>query len=402
MGESASTYLERISLTNFRNFIQLELVLPMSTVLLVGDNAQGKTNFLEAIYYLATTRSPRAGSERELINWGVQEEELPFARLEGVIHRGEERHRVEMTIAPAGGGRGGSYRRRIQLDGRALRALDFLGTFNVVLFLPEELSLVGGSPRLRRRYLDATICGLDAAYCRALLRYRRILAHRNRLLRRLRDGRTDPGQLPFWDQKLSQEGVQITLGRERAIRKLNQFLGLVHPRLAGSGVEMSLSYECSVTAGDREGHQMALGGEGEWETGRLEELYHKRLEEERPRELELGATRVGPHRDDFRFSELGIDLGIYGSRGQQRRAVVSMKLAEVELVRQRAGYEPILLLDDVMSELDPEHRGFLAAALQAPGQAIITTTDTGVFPPAFLEQATLLRIENAQIGRLSL
>jgi len=397
MEERSHIYLGWLSLTNFRNFIKLELALPPGLVLLVGDNAQGKTNLLEAIYYLATTRSPQAGSEGELINWGVQRSELPFARLEGEIQRGRQAHRVEITIAPVGREEGERYRKRIRLDGRAVRALDFLGLFNVVLFLPEDLALVGGPPGLRRRYLDATICQLDTGYLRALQHYNRVLAHRNRLLRRLRERQDDPAQLEFWDQKLSQEGTKVAIGRDRAIRDLNEFLAAIHPQLAGPGMELRLTYECNVVVGRKQGRQMTLAGAEEWGAEELAELYWKRLGEERPRELELGATVVGPHRDDFHFLEDRIDLRTYGSRAQQRRAVVSLKLAEVELVRRRAGYEPILLLDDVMSELDPRHKLLLAAALKAPGQAIVTTTDLGIFPPALLEQGALLRVENGQI-----
>lgn len=385
MEEKRYTQLEELSLTNFRNFVQLAVSFPPGLVLLVGDNAQGKSNLLEAIYYLATTRSPRTTNEEELVNWEAQRANPPFARLEGKVQRGGERHRVEIAIAREVGA--GSYRKRIKLDGRAMRGLDFLGRFNVVLFLPEDLALAGGAPVLRRRYLDATLCQLDGTYCRALGQYNRILAHRNRLLRRLRERGGDVSQLDFWDEKLSREGAVIVLARGQLFLELNDILRELHPQLAGPGVELRLAYDCALLDGRKA------------EDAPLEGRFRERLREERQRELEMGATALGPHRDDFSFREGGIDLRRYGSRAQERRAVVSLKLAEMGLMCRRTGHRPILLLDDVMSELDPQNKRYLSEALRQPGQAIITATDLATFSPSFSENALVLSLERGRIER---
>lgn len=378
--------LTHLTLHNFRNFVRLDLDLSPGVTILQGDNAQGKTNLLEAIYYLATTRSPHAGAERELVNWLAGEQEpLPYARLVGRVERGTAELTIEITLTqqPNSGER---YRKQMRLNGVNKRAMDLLGQLNVVLFLPDDIALVFGSPGRRRRYLDATLCQIDPAYCRALSRYNRVVTQRNALLRDLRERGGDPGQLAFWDRRLVEHGAYLVFRRGEAIEALDRLAHLVHSDLTDGAERLHLSYQPSVE-GLTEGDVAAVG-----------EAFHTQLTALRQREVAAGMTLVGPHRDEVRFMIDDVDAGVYGSRGQQRTAALALKLAEVDLMRQETGERPVLLLDDVLSELDPHRRRFLIRCLNdGPQQALITTADLNAIPAAFLRRC---RLWHVKMGRL--
>jgi DNA replication and repair protein RecF len=379
--------LTRLSLHNFRNYVRLDLDLPPGVSLLQGDNAQGKTNLLESIYYLATSRSPHAGSDRELVNWlAVEQEPLPYARLVGQVKKagGESTIEITLTQQPNNGAR---YRKQIRLNGVARRAMDLLGQLNVVLFLPEDIALVSGPPSGRRRYLDAALCQIDPAYCRSLSRYNQIVTQRNALLRDLRERGGDSAQLAFWDERLVDNGAHLVARRWDALLALGGLAHDVHGRLTGAAEQLRLSYEPSVEM------------DGPADKDGVGEAFRTQLQVLRRREIAAGMTLVGPHRDEVRFLINGVDCGVYGSRGQQRTAALSLKLAEVSLMRRETGEQPVLLLDDVLSELDEHRRRFLLHTLEnGAEQAVITTTDLHTLPEAFLQGAQLWKVE---LGRLS-
>jgi DNA replication and repair protein RecF len=382
--------LTHLSLHNFRNYVRLDLDLPVGVSLLQGDNAQGKTNLLEAVYYLATSRSPHAGSDRELVNWlAVEQEPLPYARLVGQVAKAGSESTIEITLTqqPNNGAR---YRKQIRLNGVARRAMDLLGQLNVVLFLPEDIALVSGSPSGRRRYLDAALCQIDPVYCRSLSRYNQIVTQRNALLRDLRERGGDSAQLAFWDQRLVDNGAHLVARRWDALLALDGLAHDLHGHLTGAAEQLRLSYEPSV---EMDGPADKDGAAGAFRT-QLQALRH--------REIAAGMTLIGPHRDEVRFLINGIDCGVYGSRGQQRTAALSLKLAEVSLMRHETGEQPVLLLDDVLSELDEHRRRFLLHTLEnGAEQAIITTTDLHTLPEAFLQSAQLWGVEMGRLRSLT-
>ena len=395
-------HLKHLSLTHYRNYARLEQAFPRQTILVQGDNAQGKTNLLEAIYYLATTRSPLVGSDRYLINWDSEVEPLPFARLAGEVERRDGSRRVEITLVrerstPASPDEGRLVR-RFRLNGVDKRAVDLLGQLNVVLFLPQDIDLVLGAPALRRRYLDVTLCQVDALYCRHLQRYNRALLQRNHLLRRLREHRDDPAQLGYWDEQLSRWGALVMQRRARAVRALEAAAAQVQPELTGGAEQLALRYEASVQV---PADQLALppGAGPDEPAGPLAEAFLAALRQARPRDIGSGVTTVGPHRDDLRFLANGVDMGILGSRGQQRTIALALKRAEMRFMAQETGEMPILLLDDVMSELDRARGRYLLRSLDCGGQVIITATDLSPYPQEFLAQAVLWQVRQGVISQ---
>jgi DNA replication and repair protein RecF len=375
-------HLTHLALHNFRNYVRLDLDLPPGVTVLLGDNAQGKTNLLEAIYYLATSRSPRAGADRELVNWlAAEQEPLPYARLVGRVVRAASEVAVEITLTQQGDN-GTRYRKQIRLNGVAKRAMDLLGQLTVVLFVPEDIALVFGSPSRRRRYLDAMLCQIDPFYCRTLSHYNRIVTQRNALLRDLRERGGEPAQLAFWDERLVEHGAYLVARRREALSTLDRLAGTVHNQLTNGAERLHLRYEPSVELDEQEGAD---------EIGKAFQAQARAL---RRREIAAGVTLVGPHRDEVRFVINDVDAGVYGSRGQQRTAALALRLAEVDLMRRETGERPVLLLDDVLSELDAHRRSFLLHTLDdGPRQAIITTTDLHVLPDAFLQRCQLWRVE---------
>jgi DNA replication and repair protein RecF len=383
--------LIHLSLHNFRNYVRLDLDLPPGVSLFLGDNAQGKTNLLEAIYYLATTRSPYAGAERELVNWlAAENEPLPYARLVGRVARGDGELSLEITLTQQQND-GARYRKQMRLNGVAKRAMDLLGQLNVVLFLPDDIALIAGSPGGRRRYLDAALCQIDAAYCRTLSRYNQIVTQRNALLRDLRERGGDPAQLAFWDGRLVEHGAFLVARRQAALLSLDDLAPAIHAELTDGGERLRLRYEPSV--------EIEPGEAGNGQDA-VEDAFRAQLQAQRRREIAAGMTLVGPHRDEVRFLIDGVDAGVYGSRGQQRTAALSLKLAEVDLMRQQTGHHPLLLLDDVLSELDAHRRRYLLnwlVSADGPQQALVTMTDLHLLPATFLHRCHLWQV---QMGRL--
>ncbi len=412
-------FLHHLSLANFRNYLQLELELPGPVVLFQGDNGQGKSNLLEAIYFLATTRPLRAGSDRELVHWRAMEEPIPFARVAGAVRRNSGDLKVEVVIRAdraerqgavlaEGGVAPGALSKRIKVNGVVKRALDLIGLINVVTFSPQDLELIAGAPALRRRFLDIANCQVDPRYCRALQQYNRVLVQRNHLLKDIREGRQPPETLEFWSEELAKSGSYLLARRLGTVATLNRRIDSYHHRLTGTGKRLRMSYRSSVEeAAARDGppgpHPDPLP-RGEGETTEVEqqvELFREALRRYRRRETLQGMSLVGPHRDDLLFLADGIDVNVYGSRGEQRAVALALKLSEVEFMQAATGERPILLLDDVMSELDPARRRLLLETIDNSGQTLITATDLGSFSPEFLARAALFHIEQGAVTRMT-
>ena len=407
--------LTHLTLTNFRNYAHLELDLAPGITLIQGGNACGKTSLLEAIFYLATARSAHAGAERELIRWGASDEPIPFAHVEAeLVKRNDTRTQLEIVLVQqAEEKKNGDEERkansrvtkRIKVNGVGKRATDLLGEMNAVLFLPEDLDLVFGSPSDRRRYLDTTLAQIDSRYGRALSKYNQVVEQRNSLLREFRERAYSPNELAIWDRQLVEEGTYIVVRRAETIDRYNVIVADIHARLTDQREILRLAYQPSVDLAA----PLPSNDVKEQRISQISQRFVQQLDTLRPRELGAATTLVGPHRDDVRFlitrnpstvaqgDAAAMDATTYASRGQGRTIALSLKLAEVALMRAETSEDPVLLLDDVMSELDTERRTALARVVIDSPQAIITTTDLSEFSSEFLERAHVLSMCEGQV-----
>jgi len=380
--------LKRLRLRNFRTYASLDLRLSAGVTLLHGPNGAGKTNVLEAVFVLATTKSFRTRTDRELIAW-ESEEQLGqrYARLEGDAEAKGGAVRVEMAIAeqPARVAGETSVRKQFKLNGSPKRAGDVVGEIKAVLFSPDDVALVTGSPSLRRRYMDLMLCQIDHRYLRLLQEYGRILTQRNSLLQRLR-GRPDPATLlEFWDDKLASFGVEIMTTRKAMLRVLNDFAREAYTDLSGLSEELSIVYRPSL----EEAAGTADAG--------LADLFGRRIAQLQTKEIYQGMTLCGPHRDDLQFLINGMDAQYFGSRGQQRTVALSLRLSELRYMTNRTGEQPILLLDEAMAELDDDRRRLLLRLMDTHPQVLVTTSNVAAFPQEFRESATQLHVESGKI-----
>jgi DNA replication and repair protein RecF len=400
-------YLRHLSLTNFRLYSRLEVDLPSQAILLYGDNAQGKTSLLEAIYVLATSRSAHTTSDRQLINWLASDEGLtPHARLAADVVRADRALHIDMVLMlePAKTEDGWRFRKQIKVNGAVVRATDLIGQIAVVMFLPDDVEIVSGSPAQRRRYLDNALAQVDVDYARALELYGEVLSQRNALLRQLAETGGDPDQIFYWDEQLASAGTTITLKRQSMIAELEVLADRLHRDLTHERHTLRLRYQPAFNADLPTAHvyQPSLNldlptqsPEATFEQARKSFL--KQLTAKRNEELARGTTLVGPHRDELRFIADEIDLGIYGSRGQQRTAILALKLAETHWMRAKINDWPILLLDEVMAELDAKRRGFLLNQINGANQAILTSTDPEMFTAEFRSQAKMVKVIRGRI-----
>ncbi len=375
--------LQHLSLTNFRSYARLEMDFPKRVTVLQGDNAQGKTNLIEAIIYLSTTRSILAGSEKELVNWIALSDPMPYARAVGRALGSDGEVEVAVTLVPGNGN--GIFRKQVRLNGVPRRAMDVVGKIPTVSFLPQDVDLVRGAPVERRRFMDVALCQLDHWYCRAVSRYNKVLSQRNALLRTLREEGGDPDQLFSWDKWLTEEGSLIVSQRRSLLSALNELVWERHHLVTGGTERLQLEYV------------PGLDLTGAMTRDEVKEFFHEQLAVNRDREIAAGMTLFGPHRDNFLFLVAERDLRVFGSRGQQRTAALSLRLAQVAFMTNALGASPVLLLDDVMSELDFTRREALLHVIDEVEQVIITTTDWADLSPEFLEGADCYRVVEGRV-----
>lgn len=402
-------YLSHLSLTNFRNYSRLDVDVPRGSLLLVGDNAQGKTSLLEAVYYLATFVSFHASNERQLINFLAANEPLAVARIVADFqYSGENRaagsRRLEVRIIQENNGLNGSprLRKEVLLDGVKRKLGEAIGSFNAVLFLPHMLRVVEGAPEERRRYLNLTMAQVYPQFAQVLSEYNRTLTQRNALLKQLAERGGDLQQLNYWDERLSDLGAQIIYFRIQALRDLEQLAVRLHADLTRDQEVLRLNYQPAFDPVPGRPMQYALPMDTPLDRSgipleKIRQGFRDCLERLHAEEMARGVTTIGPHRDELRFLGNGIDLGTYGSRGQARTAMLSLKLAEVAWMRAKTGQWPVLLLDEVLAELDPLRRTDLLQRLAESEQALLTTTDLDVFSPDFVKQAKLWRIHSGRL-----
>ncbi|MCB8927311.1 MAG: DNA replication/repair protein RecF [Ardenticatenaceae bacterium] len=407
-------HITHLSLTNFRNYGRLELTLPKGPILIYGNNAQGKTNLLEAIYYLATTRSPHADNDAQLLNWNAAQaaEPVVVGRLVASVETLKQTHSLEMRLiqeqkSAVSQYRNFSFRRQALLDRRKVRLMDLLGAMRVVLFLPEDVQLLTGSPANRRRYMDITLCQIDPVYCRTLSNYNKVLEQRNATLRQMAEGSPVRDVLPIYTDKLVSLGSTIFLRRAEFLANISRETQRIHYESLTAGRESikllylpRLSVKKSKLAARGEQDPATLAEWLETHQGQSElvsERFAKLLQESLATDIARGATTVGPHRDDWSFQLNGRSLGSFGSRGQQRTAILALKMGEINWMEAATGERPILLLDEVVAELDENRRGALLSCVTETTQAILTATDPGMFTEPFLQQATRMHVENGRV-----
>lgn len=346
MGYNDSMNVTRMVLSDFRNYTRQVADFQPSLNVIEGLNTAGKTNLVEAVYLCGVGRSPRTSRDREMIRMGAEE-----AHVTLFLDKKHRSHRVDVHLLPNG--------KKIAVDGVSVSKMgDLMGVVNVVFFAPDELKIVKADPQERRRFINISLCQQSKPYYAALSRYNRILDNRNALLKEAQSVADLERTLPDWNMQLAEEGAKIILARREFLSALQEIVDPIHRSIAGENCDLRLSYNRKNV----EDYQSIFGSL----LSDLENNYQK--------ELSLRYTYSGPHRDDFAITGNGIDLRTYGSQGQQRTAALSLKLAEIAYFERNTGEKPILLLDDVLSELDANRREALLKATQGI-QTILTCTE---------------------------
>ena len=337
--------IRSIELKNFRNYENLEISFDEGTNILFGDNAQGKTNILEAAYMSGTTKSHKGSRDREMIRFGEEE-----AHLKTVVVRGGREYQIDMHLKK-------NRAKGIAIDKIPIKkASELFGILNIVFFSPEDLNIIKNGPAERRRFLDSELCQLDRIYLADLTNYNKILAQRNTLLKDMIYRPSLSDTMPVWDMQLIENGKKIIRRRKQFVDELREIVSDIHYRISGGKEELFLKYEPNID----------------------DIFFEDELSRAKEKDKKLCQTSVGPHRDDLLFSIGDVDIRKYGSQGQQRTSALSLKLSEIELVRKSISDTPVLLLDDVLSELDSSRQNYLLNNI-SDTQTIITCTGLDEF-----------------------
>jgi DNA replication and repair protein RecF len=353
-------YISSLELADFRNIASLHMEFSQGTNILYGENAQGKTNILESMYMLSTTKSHRGVRDRDMIRFGVEE-----AHIRSQIMKGGLDHRIDMHLRK-------NKSKGIAIDGQRIRkASELIGLLHIVFFSPEDLGIVKNGPAERRRFMDMELCQLDAAYLHDLNQYNKTVENRNRLLRDMYQFPDLQDTLGVWDAQLAGYGRRIIESRRRFIEDLNHIVGEIHGKLSGNREHLVIQYEPNTEADELE----------------------EKLLRNRERDIRMKMTSTGPHRDDFSFMDGETDLRRYGSQGQQRTCALSLKLSEIDLVKRIIGHRPVLMMDDVLSELDSGRQNYLLGTIGGI-QTFITCTGLDEFVNNRFQIDRVFRIEN--------
>lgn len=398
--------LTHLSLTNFRSYARLDTDIPGRILLLSGGNAQGKTSLLEALFYCASFSSPLAQSDRQLIHFDVLHDPVAVARI--VIHyeRETQKHQMEVRIIQENDAlseHNPRVRKEVLIDGVKTTAQKAIGSFTAVLFLPQMTRILEGPPDERRRYLNIMLSQSVPGYARALSECKQIVTRRNALLKLLSERSSDPQQLDYWDQMLAERAAVLIINRQLAINWLEEHAAEIHQQLTEGKEQLKLSYRPAFDpSADQTDWQRryAIAEESDPDSYDAETLiakYRDCLKSCRARDIERGVTVIGPHRDDFSILGNGLDLCTYGSRGQIRTALLSLKLAEIAWMKERCGTSPLLLLDETLAELDEQRSRDLLVWLDQCEQGILTTTDLAHFPADFISRQTVWQVQNGKI-----
>jgi DNA replication and repair protein RecF len=398
-------YLKHLSLTNFRSLTRLDVDFPRKggVIVLTGDNAQGKTSVLEAVYFLAAFTSFQTHVDRQIVNFHEAKNPLAVTRLVADYQRGKTKNHLEVRlILEPTGVLGQRLRKEILLNGVKKHASDIMGHFNAVIFVPQMSQIIESGPEERRRYLNLALAQTVPMYARALSEYNQALTQRNALLKMLYERNGDANQLQVWDETIAKLGAQIILWRIQAVQEIERFASRIHHELTRGAEILRLAYEPAFDPLPKPENQLGLRLDTPLDRSALElediqKGFLARLKNIRSEEIARGVTTIGPHRDDLRFIINKADVGDYGSRGQIRTTLLALKLAEVEWMNERTGEYPVILLDEVMAELDANRRADLLKYVGKGDQVLFTTTDTKLFAPEFMEQAEIWNVSSGVV-----
>jgi DNA replication and repair protein RecF len=353
-------YISSLELADFRNIVSLHMEFSQGTNILYGENAQGKTNILESLYMISTTKSHRGVRDRDMIRFGMEE-----SHIRSLIMKGGIDYRVDMHLRK-------NKSKGIAINGQRIRkASELIGLLHIVFFSPEDLGIVKNGPAERRRFMDMELCQLDASYLHNLNQYNKTVENRNRLLRDMYQFPDLQDTLSIWDDQLINYGRQIIESRRGFISDLNEIVGDIHSKLSGNREHLTILYEPNTEADE----------------------FEEKLRRSRERDIHMKSTSVGPHRDDFSFMDRDTDLRRYGSQGQQRTCALSLKLSEIDLVKKVIGHRPVLMMDDVLSELDSGRQNYLLSTIGGI-QTFITCTGLDEFGNNRFKIDQVFRIES--------
>ena len=353
-------YISSLELADFRNIVSLHMEFSQGTNILYGENAQGKTNILESLYMISTTKSHRGVRDRDMIRFGVEE-----SHIRSLIMKGGIDYRVDMHLRK-------NKSKGIAINGQRIRkASELIVLLHIVFFSPEDLGIVKHGPAERRRFMDMELCQLDASYLHNLNQYNKTVENRNRLLRDMYQFPDLQDTLSIWDDQLINYGRQIIESRRGFISDLNEIVGDIHSKLSGNREHLTILYEPNTEADE----------------------FEEKLRRSRERDIHMKSTSVGPHRDDFSFMDRDTDLRRYGSQGQQRTCALSLKLSEIDLVKKVIGHRPVLMMDDVLSELDSGRQNYLLSTIGGI-QTFITCTGLDEFVNNRFKIDQVFRIES--------
>ena len=396
-------FLTHLSLTDFRIFSRFDQDVPRNSLILAGDNAQGKTSLLEAVYYLSTFDSFQASNSIDLINFSALQNDLAVCRIIGEYQKDDVNHRLEIRIIREHLSNGKpNLRKEVLLDNSQVKINQAIGQFNAVLFLPHMLQIATGSPQRRRHYLNLALAQIDPVYNTTLTEFNKALTQRNALLKQLNLQSGDVDQLAYWDEKITRAGSYLIHARIRAVQELSSFAAGIHEDLTRGEEILRMKYMPSYDPLDPGDRQIQLPLDTPPDRSNIdikviEDGFREQLHSLRSEEIMRGVTTIGPHRDELRFISNGIDLGSFGSRGQLRTALLAIKLAEIDWLKEKNGHWPVLLLDEVLAELDDHRRLDLLNRLQKTKQNILTTTDLDLFSDKFKSSATKWEINGGEL-----
>lgn len=370
-------FINHLQLKNYRNYTELNLTFDHQINIFLGNNAQGKTNILEALYLLALAKSHRTSKEKELVQW-----DHSFSVIKGSIQTKNKKVKLEIQLTPKG--------KKAKINNLEQRKLsNYIGAFNVVMFAPEDLTLVKGSPQYRRKFLDVEIGQISPSYLYHLSQYQKIIQQRNNLLKDFtKETKNKLELLELWDIQLIQHGSKVISKRLDFLKRLEKWAEDIHSGITDEKEKLSIRYNSSVL----------LDQHSQIESEIMEQ-YQQQLEKVRRQEINRGSSLIGPHRDDLDFFINETNVQSYGSQGQQRTTALSLKLAEIELIYNDVGEYPILLLDDVLSELDQTRQTQLIQTIEHKVQTLITTTSTEEINNQTLMNSSIFYVENGIVTK---
>ncbi len=366
-------FLNRLQLRHFRNYREQEIIFSAPKTILLGDNAQGKSNLLEAVELLSTLKSHRVSRDRDLVLAGETESKITaqLTRKHGSID-------LALTIRDKG-------RRTATVNNENLkRQLDFLGVLNAVEFSALDLDLVRGNPETRRHWIDSLLFQIEPVYAHILHEYQRVLKQRNSLLKQAEDRSLDLAELASWNHQLIITGTKVIRRRSRIIDRLAPIARIWHTKISKATEALTITYTPNITAIENTPES-------------IYQAFSDRLQLRQVAEQSLGNTLVGPHRDEIELTINDTPAKSYGSQGQQRTLVLALKLAELELIEQIVGEPPLLLLDDVLAELDLTRQNQLLSVIEDRFQTLITTTHLGAFDAKWLDSSQILQVRSGKI-----